>query len=280
MPLTDPPRVIDGIRCYAPQMAESYEGYPAAGFDVTVEVEERSFWCRSRNRLVLDLVRRYAPARRPLKLLEIGCGTGNVLRRLRELPGLELTGSEAYLGGLRHAQRRLPDVEFIQMDATAMPFIDELDLVGAFDVLEHIDDDVAVLRNVRRALIPGGLLLLTVPQYPWMWSRLDEIVRHRRRYTRSGLGSRLSEAGLERVFLSSFFCILFPLMALRRLLPDRQPADDDAAEFESHVRFPRLLNATFDLAMRLDEWAIRAGLRLPFGGSLVAVARRPERGSE
>ncbi len=275
MPVTATPRVIDGIRCFAPQTAESYDGYPSAGFDVTVEVEEASFWCRSRNRLILHLMRRHAPLGRRIKFLEIGCGTGNVLRTLRELRGVQLMGSEVYLGGLRHAQKRLKDVEFIQLDATDMPFVDEFDVIGAFDVLEHIPDDALVMRNVWRALVPGGLLLVTVPQYPWMWSRLDEIVRHQRRYTRAQLRARIADAGLEVVWLSAYFCALFPLMAIRRALPERLPAGDTRAEFDAHVRLPALLNGVCDAMTRLDEWAVRARLALPFGGSLVAVARRP-----
>jgi SAM-dependent methyltransferase len=275
MPETSHPRVIDGIRCYAPEIAESYASYPAEGFDVTVQVEEASFWCRSRNRLVRQLMRRHAPQGRRVKFLEIGCGTGNVLRGLRELPDVHLTGSEVYLGGLRHAQQRFTGIDFIQMDATAMPFADEFDVIGAFDVLEHIDDDVSVLRNVHRALVPGGLLLVTVPQYPWMWSRLDEVVRHRRRYTRSQISARIRQAGLDLVWVSAFFCTVFPLMLIRRAVPSREAAGDTAREFDAHVRLSPVLNTVLSAATRLDEWAIRAGCSLPFGGSLVVVARRP-----
>ena len=275
MALTAKGRVIDGITCYAPELADDYGSYPAEGFDVTVQVEEESFWCRSRNRLVRQLLERFAPAGRPVRFLEIGCGTGNVLKNLRQLPGVQLTGSEIYLGGLRHAKRRLPDVEFIQVDATAMPFDGEFDAIGAFDVIEHIADDGLVLLNIHRSLAPGGLVLITVPQYQWMWSRLDELVHHQRRYTRRDLSLKLAGAGFRLEYMSSFVMFLFPLMAASRLASRNRAADADSkAEFASEVQLPPIINRVFDAVMHLDEWLIRRGVSLPFGGSLVAVARR------
>src|SRR5689334_18253961 len=137
--------VIDGFRCYAPGMALDHGDYPREGFDVTTRIEARSFWCRTRNRVLLLMFQRFADPARPLDVLEIGCGTGNVLTALRELPNLRLTGSEIYLHGLRYARTRVPDVEFIQLDATDIPFRDSFDVVGAFDVIEHITADDQVL---------------------------------------------------------------------------------------------------------------------------------------
>jgi SAM-dependent methyltransferase len=271
-------QVIDGIPCYAPDIAESYDSYPAEGFDVTVQVEERSFWCRSRNRLLVQLLRRAVPSGRPQRMLEIGCGTGNVLSALRAIPELELIGSEVYLNGLRHARDRRPEITFIQLDATRMPFREEFDILGAFDVLEHIDDDERVMANVREALRPGGVFVVTVPQYQWMWSELDELVKHRRRYSRADLLGRLRRAGFEIVRCTSFVSTLFPAMAAVRLLSrgrSAAPSRDTRAAFARHVRLPGAANAMGDVVMRIDERLIAAGLSLPFGGSLAVVARRP-----
>lgn len=272
-------QVIDGITCYAPAIAESYDSYPSEGFDVTAEVEGRSFWCRSRNRLLLSLLRRFAPRDRPVKLLEIGCGTGNVLSALRQLPNFELTGSEIYLNGLKHAQRRLPDVRFIQLDATDMPFRDEFDVVGAFDVLEHIPDDARVAQQSFAALRPGGLFVVTVPQYQWMWSDLDEIVKHQRRYSRRQLLDLLTGAGFEIQLCTSFVSTLFPAMAAVRILSRRQPAGqrDTREAFDNQVRLSGPANTFCDAAMHVDEALIRLGAALPFGGSLAVVARRPDK---
>jgi SAM-dependent methyltransferase len=267
---------IDGIRCYAPAVALDYADYPSEGFDVTAAVEQRSFWCRTRNRILHIILNRFTDRGRRLELLEIGCGTGTVLSSLRERRDLHLTGSEIYLNGLRHARRRLPEVDFIQLDATDIPFRDAYDVIGAFDVLEHIDADEVVMAQVRAALRPGGLFLITVPQYQWMWSQLDEIVHHKRRYSSHELVTKLAHAGFEVVYRTSFVSALFPLMAMRRLLDRSRAVSADArADFESQVALPGPLNTAFDWIMRIDEAALRLGLSLPFGGSLLVVARRP-----
>jgi len=268
---------IDGFRCYAPALAVDYGDYPSGGFDVTAQIEARSFWCRTRNRVVRLMFERFADRSRPLDVLEIGCGTGNVLTALCGIPNLRLTGSEIYLQGLRYARTRLPDVEFIQLDATDIPFRETFDVIGAFDVLEHITDDEQVIREVHDALRSGGLFIVTVPQYQWMWSHLDEIVHHKRRYSRSELLSKLRAAGFELLYTTSFVTTLFPLMAALRLR-DRSRRVSPAtatADFRSHVDLPASVNTLFDWIMRIDDTLLKARLSLPFGGSLLAVARRP-----
>jgi SAM-dependent methyltransferase len=266
---------IDGIRCYAPELARSHADYPSAGFDVTAAVEARSFWCRSRIRIVRRIIDRYADRARTLDMLDIGCGIGGVVGALQRMGNLRLTGSEIYLSGLQYARQRLPGVQFIQLDATRIPFSESFDIVGAFDVLEHIEQDEQVMASVRNALRPGGLFLVTVPQYPWMWSHLDEIVHHKRRYTRAGLVAKLTAAGYAVEYTTSFVTTLFPMMAASRLWSQRRPhSADTRQEFESEVSLPGPLNALFDVVMRLDEALIGLGRSLPFGGSLLAVARK------
>ena len=275
--VSPPYTTIDGFRCYAPALAVDYGDYPREGFDVTAEIEARSFWCRTRNRVVRLMFERFADRSRPLDVLEIGCGTGNVLTALRGIANLRLTGSEIYLQGLRHARTRLPDVEFIQLDATDIPFRETFDVIGAFDVLEHITDDEQVIREVHDALRPEGLFIVTVPQYQWMWSQLDEIVHHKRRYGRSALVSKLHAAGFDVLYTTSFVTTLFPLMAAIRLRDKsrRVPPVTGTADFTSQVDLPASLNTLFDWVMRIDESLLKASLSLPFGGSLLAVARRP-----
>lgn len=266
---------IDGIPCFAPEAALSHADYPSEGFDVTAAVEARSFWCRSRIRIVRGIIAAYADRSRPLDMLDIGCGIGGMVGGLQSLGGLNLTGSEIYLSGLKYARSRLPGASFIQLDATKIPFTGAFDIVGAFDVLEHIEQDETVIASVRDALRPGGLFLITVPQYPWMWSHLDDIVHHKRRYTRGELRRKLRAAGFEVLRTTSFVSLLFPPMVLSRLLSRaRARQADTTKEFESEVNLPGPLNAAFDLMMRVDEALIAMGLSLPMGGSLLAVARK------
>jgi len=267
--------VIDGIRCYAPALASDHTDYPSGGFDITSEVEARSFWCRTRNRVLTRVFQRFTDQARTLDVLEIGCGIGGVIDALRELPNLRLTGSEIYIQGLQYARAKMPGVEFIQLDATDIPFKAAFDVVGAFDVLEHIDQDELVMREVRDTLRPDGLFIVTVPQYQWMWGVLDELVHHKRRYSRDQLIERLQRSGFDVVYCTSFVTTLFPFMMLSRALDRGRGLPADAtADFASRVDLPRPVNTAFDWIMRIDEAALRLGATLPFGGSLLAVARR------
>jgi SAM-dependent methyltransferase len=266
---------IDGFRCYAPALALECADYPSEGFEVTAEVEAKSFWCRSRNRILRRLVERFADRSRELAMLEIGCGIGGVIAGLREMRNLRITGSEIYVQGLRYARSRFPDVDFIQIDATAMPFRNAFDIVGAFDVLEHIQADERAIRGVHGALRSGGLFLVTVPQYQWLWSTLDEIVQHKRRYSRSEMRAKLEASGFDVVFCSSFVTTLFPAMAASRLVARTRARQPDVKEaFAAEVTLPPAANRLCDWIMRIDELALRAGISLPFGGSLLVVARK------
>ena len=252
-----------------PRPSSAASGYDVALYDEIAEAESRSFWFRARNRLIVSTVRRHFPYAQ--SLLEVGCGTGFVLAALREaFPGMRLVGAELFAEGLEIARRRLPDLEFVELDATRMPYEDEFDVVGAFDVLEHIEEDTAALRDMEKALRAGGGVVLLVPQHPRIWSRMDTVSRHVRRYTRRELTEKVRAAGLEPVVATSFVSTLLPAMiasrALRRAL--RLPYDP-IAELQ-----PGLLNRPFERILDGERWLIERGLSLPVGGSLLLVARK------
>lgn len=244
-------------------------GYDAQLFERLAGVEDRSFWFRARNRLIVQTVSGLAaPGER---FLEIGCGTGYVLRALAEECGMRVTGSELFGEGLEHARRRIPGAELVELDAREMPYEEQFDLAGAFDVLEHIDDDVGVLRGLHRALRPGGFLVITVPQHPRLWSDADEHAHHVRRYRRRELVDRIAEAGFEVVRTTSFVMSLLPLMAAARWRQRRsRKAYDATAELVPREPINRLLEGM----LRAECAAIGRGANLPAGGSLLLIARR------
>ncbi len=266
--------VRHGIKCYHPELAEDFDSYPSTGFDVTDDVETRSFWVSSRTRLLKREVLNAVSSIQRARFFEIGCGTGYFLRTLSSAGSLQLLGSEIYLRGLLSATAKSKEIEFIQLDATDIPFDSEFDAIGAFDVIEHIDDDVAVLRGIHRALKPNGTVILTVPQHQFLWSSLDEFVHHRRRYNRQDLVGKLESVGFEVKYTTSFVFILFPLMFASRLFFSKSSNKPSAAEFNKQVRFNPITNRLFDWLMRIDEVMIARGWSLPFGGSLLIVARK------
>jgi 2-polyprenyl-3-methyl-5-hydroxy-6-metoxy-1,4-benzoquinol methylase len=270
-----PYSIIDGIRCYNPEVASSYADYPDDGFDLTDKNAASSFWVSSRNRLFKSLVfQQMAPAGKT-KFLEIGCGTGDFIRQIIGHNELAITGSEIYLKGLVYAQKNLPGVDFIQLDVTRGQVGEKFDMIVAFDVLEHIEDDVSAISNINKMLGPGGVFIASVPQYMFLWGRLDEIVKHKRRYSRKELVTKLREGGFDVSYATSFVCALFPLMVITRMLDKgREQSQPDAAALEKRVSFPKALNWILDLVMRIDEALIRLGVSLPFGGTLVVVAKQ------
>jgi len=259
--------VVEGIKCYAPSLAGQNDGFDKSEFELLFEAEENSFWFKIRNKIIKYLFTKYSNQEKRTKLLEIGCGTGFVLQALSDLKNVDLTGSEIYLEGLFFARKRLSSVELIQLDATNMPFVNAFDVIGAFDVMEHIAEDEKVMEMVHKALVEHGVFMMTVPQYPWMWSAQDEYAFHKRRYTRNELSTKLKKHGFEIQYLGSFVFTLFPVMVISRIIK-RKENKNVMSEFE----IPRILNWIFYAFMYADFILIRIGFSLPFGGSLVCVA--------
>ncbi|MFK2878786.1 class I SAM-dependent methyltransferase [Rhodanobacter hydrolyticus] len=267
--------MLDGIPCYAPELARESPGFKAEHFAKLAAVEDGHFWFRARNELIVHVLRRYFPHAR--SMLEIGCGTGYVLREVTDkLPQLRVCGSEIFLEGLSFASRRVPVADLFQMDAQRVPFVEEFDLIGAFDVVEHIADDMRVLREIHHALMPGGGAIFTVPQHPWLWSAQDEHACHQRRYRRSELANKLRTIGFRVVFSTSFVSLLLPLLAASRWR--RQTLDADGEASTSEFGLSPLLNSSLYGALCLERWLIQIGLRFPAGGTrlIAAVKTAPQ----
>ena len=266
----DAPGTVDGFPAFAPELARGGAGYQPEHFADLAKLESVNWWFRARNRLITWAITKYFGSAR--NLLEIGCGTGFVLTGIHAaIPHIELSGSEVYAEGLAFARKRLPAVRLYQMDARRVPFEEEFDVVAAFDVLEHIDDDRAVLRQMNQSLRCGGGLLLTVPQHPALWSHQDEFASHRRRYTAHELKEKVIDAGFELVRVTSFVTLLLPLMyAVRSRKRKPMKNSDDFAE----LRIGGAANRILEHVMNLERLLIRAGASLPAGGSLLLVGRK------
>jgi SAM-dependent methyltransferase len=211
--------------------------------------------------------------------LEIGCGTGFVLAAFAQArPWLRLIGSEIHPSGLRFARQRLGDrAEFVQMDARIIPASDAFDLVGAFDVLEHIFEDEAVLSAVFSALAVGGGFIAAVPQHPFLWSEADEAGDHVRRYRRGELEAKLRAAGFDILFSTSYNAALLPVMILNRLARSRRPATQhEQRSPEQEMNLPPAINSVFRAILEAEVTLTLRGVSWPAGGSRVVVARKSE----
>ena len=204
--------------------------------------------------------------------MEIGCGTGFVLSAIEKaFPKMELCGSEIHSAGLAFAGKRVAKATLFQMDARRLPFADEFDLIGAFDVLEHIVDDEAVLAQMYRAVRKGGGIILTVPQHPSLWSRTDEHARHVRRYTAGELKGKVTDAGFKLERVTSFVSLLLPLFMVSRLRARQAEADFDVG---AELQIGSVMNGILERVLDIERFLIRGGLSIPAGSSLLLVARK------
>ena len=260
----------EGFPAYAPALAQEGGGFKAIYFADLSQMEAEHFWFRVRNRLIIFGIRKYCPEFR--SFLEIGCGTGYVSSGIASaFPGVELHGSEIFTAGLPFAAARQPAINFMQMDARHIPFVSEFDVIGAFDVLEHIEEDEEVLLQVREALKLRGIILLTVPQHAWLWSPVDEYACHVRRYSAKELHAKVERAGFEILRSTSFVSILLPAMWTSRFTQKRFTRGVDASP---EARISPVLNRIFEIFLGLEIAMIRNGVNFSVGGSRFIVARK------
>jgi SAM-dependent methyltransferase len=263
------PAIINGFFSFSPELANNNDGLHENAHHLLNKYQSGSFWFRKRNQLIQDMIRRYFP--HSTDVLEIGCGSGFVLGGIRDvLPTARLTATEIYANGLHYAASRVSQPsQFLQVDARKLPFKDEFDLIGAFDVLEHIEEDELVIKNMRQSLKPGGSLILTVPQHPWLWSKVDEIACHKRRYKRKQLSLLLRQNGFEILQDTSFMFFLLPLMLIQRLVGSRKSDYNPVEE----LALPKMLDKMFEILLECERRIISYGINFPIGGSRLVVAR-------
>jgi SAM-dependent methyltransferase len=265
---------IDGdVVLLAPHIYGVSEGYDPAWYEELACLEADNFWFVARNHLIHFLAKRYLPVHG--NYLEVGCGTGFVLRMLQEsFPDWRVCATEAQPEGIEFARKRVTtDVSFLQMDACSIPFRNEFDVIGAFDVVEHISDDVAAISQIYSALKPGGYFILSVPQHMFLWSKYDEAGCHFRRYSSAEIESKLSAAGFAIVASTSFNSLLLPLMMLSRSMK-KNDADRQVDVLEE-LRLSPILNFGLSVVLKIELMLIRLGVSFPVGGSRMVVAHKP-----
>jgi 2-polyprenyl-3-methyl-5-hydroxy-6-metoxy-1,4-benzoquinol methylase len=235
------------------------------------EVEDRHWWFLGRRRVLLRVLERCLPdASGTRRLLDFGCGTGAMIEHLARYGQAE--GVDRDEDAVRFCRERgLDRVRQVPQDTVPLES-GSYDVITALDVLEHIEDDLGTVRELTRLLRPGGMLLVTVPAYRFLWGNQDEVSHHKRRYVASELHRLLTAADLQVQRLSYFNALLFPIIAAIRLLRrGRGGTSEVKSDFTltRSGRLNRVLARTFGAEAPLVE-----RLDLPFGVSILAVARK------
>ena len=233
--------------------------------DVTLGVEDAHWWYRGR-RLVIDAVLERDEMRRRARILDAGCGGGGNLELLSHYGSV--TGLESSPEAAERARARgVGDI--VEGSLEAMPFpAGGFDLAVTLDVLEHLDDDVAGFRELRRVVAPGGRLLVTVPAYPRLWSLHDEVNEHRRRYVRRTLVGPAEATGWRVVRVTNFNLGLLAPAAARRVVERMRRDPSSRSDFEVT---PPWLDRPLLAPFRLEARWIGAGRSLRAGLSLLGL---------
>jgi SAM-dependent methyltransferase len=254
-------------------------GYDPSFFDELAAIEDRHFWFRARNRLIFELAKKICSQLEPGHLvIEVGCGTGNVLRVLRDAcPAGRVVGLELWFEGLRHAQRRVGDW-LVRGDVRSLPFGPQFNVAGLFDVLEHLPAERETLQALHAALVPGGKLMLTVPAHQFLWSYFDEAAHHCRRYSETEIRERLVEAGFKVEYLSQFMACILPIIWAFRKVGNFWGHSDAETSRNWAAREFRIVpgvNWVLTSLLTLEARWLARGHRLRFGTSFVVIATKP-----
>jgi SAM-dependent methyltransferase len=229
------------------------------------ELDERHWWYRARRRILADLIRREVRPPADAQVLEIGCGTGHNLAMLGEfghVDGLELDEEARAI-----SEKRLGRTVM----SSPLPELAEVpdhhyDLIGAFDVIEHIEDDRAALASIATKLKPGGKFVMAVPAHQWMWSAHDVVNHHKRRYSKRVLKALIDGSPLRLEKVGYFNSLLFPLAVAERAASRLRGKDNADVKLP-----PAPLNAAFEKIFEAERHLV-GRLPLPPGLSLFAVA--------
>ncbi len=241
-------------------------------YEEYAQIEATHWWFEGR-RTIFDTLLRSLNLPKDALLVDLGCGTGvnlNFLTTYGRAVGLDWGAVAA-----KYARARA-SVPVLRGDVTTLPFkTGSIDLITAFDLVEHITDDQQCARELARVCKPGGYLMVTVPAYPWMWGRQDTINHHKRRYRGAEFAELFRQQGLEIRRFTYINTFLFPVVAavrlFRRFVPE---AEGTELVSDFTMNKPGLVNSLLGKLFGAEALLIRRW-NLPVGVSLLCVARKP-----
>ncbi len=255
-------------------------------FEQFATLDREHWWFRGRRVVYLGLLARELGGKRPARALDLGCGPGGFVPGLLGLCESVIAADED-LESLQSAKAR-EDIAgcapSVATTARRLPFKSGcFDLVCLYDVLEHIEDEPGALREIRRVLAPSGVLAMSVPAYPWLFSNNDRVAMHCRRYTRASLHAALERAGFEVSRNTHANVLLTPVIVPLTLIAKALEATLLSGRTAQHTNLswplPRFAHALLERVFACElRWTARWDAR--FGHSIAAIARRTESGPQ
>lgn len=234
-------------------------------YDQMAELDERHWWYRARREVLEALIRRVVRPPRDAKILEIGCGTGHNFAMLSAFGNVDAVELDEQVR--RFAEKRLGrEIMSAPLPELAGVADGSYDLIGAFDVIEHIEDDRAGVASIAAKLKPSGKFIMTVPAHAWMWSAHDVVNHHKRRYSKGALRRLIQSSPLRLESIGYFNSLLFPAAVAERLASKARGKEDAELKLPSAP-----LNAALEHTFAAERHLI-GRVPLPPGLSLYAVA--------
>jgi len=261
--------IENGIVFFHPEEKNSNSGMEGCILDDVAEYEEKHFWMSARRSYLGAIFKKFVKPEE--SILEIGAGTGYVAKYLisqgyRDYSigdinerGLELSGQCA----CRHKY---------QFNVMRDVFTEHFDVVGMFDVLEHLDDDGLAVKNIKKMLKKGGRIIVIVPAHKWLWSKQDAIAYHKRRYEIEELKDLFLKNDFNILKVSGFFLSLIPFMYVRKNV-NRDDGMLCEKDYRERFKVNGLLNMLLEVMLRI-ETAIFINFPSRYGGSIVLVAKK------
>lgn len=264
-------RLEDGIYFSLNRTAVSY---PEEGNKSYFEIEENSFWFKHRNSCITQLVKKYSPNE---VFFDVGGGNGFVSKGLQDAGIPTVLVEPGLQGALNATKRGLQNVVCSTLEDAGFKR-NIIPAIGAFDVVEHIEDDDRFLTNMFSYLTHNGLVFITVPAYAFLWSAEDKVAGHFRRYTLPEITKTLQTAGFRIEYATYIFSILPVPIFLTRSLPSlwkRGENGDNSEKHKAEHASPRgIMHHITDRIWKRELTTIQNGGRIPFGSSCLVVGRK------
>lgn len=249
------------------------KNYDPRFLEEIARVEECHFWFTARNNIICKALAPLIsalPARS--RILEVGCGTGALLSKLSQLcQNGEVVGMDLYSEAAVLARKRT-GCRVVAGDILNPPELGLFDVIGAFDVIEHLDDPGVALNGLMKFLKPEGRIVLTVPAHMSLWGHFDEAACHRHRYNEKDLISTLRSVQLQPIYISQFMMSIVPLIWLMRRFFVRKKAHA-LEQVKSELKLIPIVNRILFTLLELEKHWIGRHRKLPFGSSIIAIAK-------